>query len=1183
MATNLATAYVAVVPSLEGVQGNLTRQLVPQVGNAAEKAGREGGKRMGSALGDSLKRAAGVALAAFSVGAIVGGMKEAITEAGNLEQSVGAISTVFKANSAQMDAWARGAAKNLGLSRNQYNEFGTLIGAQLKNAGVAIDEVGPKTNELITLGADLSSMYGGTVADAIAAVSSTLKGEMDPIQAYGITMTAASIDAEAAAMGFEKVGDAFDNEAKAAATMNLLMKQSQDAHGNFAKEASTYAGQVARLGASWDDAQAKVGELFLPVMTSAVQLLSERVVPIVTEVAGGIMAFGASWRSTTDDITSTGFAGFMEASAIEIRGLYETVGQAVNPALERLGAIVRDSIVPAMQSATEWVSDHRTVLSSVATVLGTMVAAYYATLVPAAMYAVATGVATGASTALHVVVGRVQSGLATLAIRWLYLNAAMMANPVGIVVAVLAGLVAAVILAWKHSETFRRVVTGAWEGIKAVASSVGQWFTATLLPTLLGVWSGIRAGIGAVTDWWSNTAAPAVTGAVQAVGRVFTWLNTNVVQPVWTAIKTITAVQIAIILTIVDGLVWVFRNTLGPVFRWLYENVVRPVWEGIQRAISAVASWFSTVLVPGIQARLTILAAAWNTARDTVARVWAAIRAAIGAAVTFVRDRILSPLITFLSATLAVAWGRARDTVSTVWAAIRAAINAAWTFVRDNVFRPIVAFLDATMGPAFRFLRDNVVAPVWNRIRELITAAWTTIRDKALQPLVNFARDTIGKAFEKGVEAVRTAWDKIKKIVSGPVDFVVNTVINDGFIKNFNRVAKPFGIDPLDEISFDKGFRDGGYTGRMDPNRVAGLVHGDEQVIKSPSRRSVEAAAPGFLDALNEKGAAALGWLADPARMAIGDGVHGQSWSFSNPLQHAIYASGRMGVMGSAPGYDLPGAIAMLDRATSVKVERADRMSNDTVHVGVGSYPHWWGGYYSNYGVRLNSATTAHMGTMQKRTLLAHELGHAIGLPHAMSWQGGNGAWSVMNYDNMYLHNSITAADVAALSTIYGGSGQGSSPGSGGGSNIVERIVEKLLETIGFDNLMDKVPGAGIMADMMTKAAEKAWEGFKSWAAEKLNPFDGGGRAEGATATVYDGGGWLERSAQPQLVHHRTAKPDAVLSNEQWGAVYRAAQNPNRGGPSVVIENLQALDMDDAAKSLDRERRKREALFSHEW
>ena len=54
-------------------------------------------------------------------------LKGAIGEAGNLEQSIGAVDTVFKTNAAQMHEWAKGAQNSVGLSRDSYNQLATSV------------------------------------------------------------------------------------------------------------------------------------------------------------------------------------------------------------------------------------------------------------------------------------------------------------------------------------------------------------------------------------------------------------------------------------------------------------------------------------------------------------------------------------------------------------------------------------------------------------------------------------------------------------------------------------------------------------------------------------------------------------------------------------------------------------------------------------------------------------------------------------------------------------------------------------------------------------------------------------------------------------------------------------------------------------------------------------------------
>lgn len=271
MASELGAAYISVTTETSKVAGELKKAF-----SGAESSGADAGKSAGRGFGLGFAGIATAAVGALGVGTF---LKGAIEGAGSLQQSAGAISSVFKGSAADMLAWSQTADTAVGLTQNEFNELGTLIGSQLKNGGTAMDELAPKTNSLIGVGADLASMFGGTTADAVGALSSALKGERDPIEKYGVSLSQAKIDAEAAALGFDKVGGSLSAEANQAATLSLIMKQTADATGNFAKESETLSGQQQRMSAGFKDIQTNIGGLFLPALTSVFGFINTNILP----------------------------------------------------------------------------------------------------------------------------------------------------------------------------------------------------------------------------------------------------------------------------------------------------------------------------------------------------------------------------------------------------------------------------------------------------------------------------------------------------------------------------------------------------------------------------------------------------------------------------------------------------------------------------------------------------------------------------------------------------------------------------------------------------------------------------------------------------------------------------------------------------------------------------------------
>jgi phage-related protein len=243
-----------------------------------------------SGLDKFKKSASAMTAPAALVGtALVGMGAKFVKAASDFEQNSGAVDAVFKGMSGQVNKLAENSAQKLGLSGNDYKQYASLVGAQLKNAGIPMDQLVGKTDGLINIGADLAAQFGGTVPDAIGAMSSALKGEFDPLEKYGITLNANAVNAEAATLGFQKLNGQYSDQAKKLAIMSLINKQSADAQGANAREANTAAGAQARLGAAFDDISVKLGTALLPILTTVVGIL-QGVVKWVSENTGAAKA-----------------------------------------------------------------------------------------------------------------------------------------------------------------------------------------------------------------------------------------------------------------------------------------------------------------------------------------------------------------------------------------------------------------------------------------------------------------------------------------------------------------------------------------------------------------------------------------------------------------------------------------------------------------------------------------------------------------------------------------------------------------------------------------------------------------------------------------------------------------------------------------------------------------------------
>lgn len=131
------------------------------------------------------------------------------------------------------------------------------------------------------------------------------------------------------------------------------------------------------------------------------------------------------------------------------------------------------------------------------------------------------------------------AAIALTAAQWLW-NAAMTANPIGIVIAAIAAMVAAVIVAYKNWTTFRKVVDAVWAWMKKAAIDAFGWVTKAvtdcwkavssatkatwnaLKPYLKGVWTVIKT----VVDTWWNSIGKAITFPIRlAIAAIKTLLG----------------------------------------------------------------------------------------------------------------------------------------------------------------------------------------------------------------------------------------------------------------------------------------------------------------------------------------------------------------------------------------------------------------------------------------------------------------------------------------------------------------------------------------------------------------------------------------------------------------------------------------------------------------------------------
>jgi hypothetical protein len=360
--------------------GPITIAVLADVANARRNLGGVEGDLDGlggksSKVGAMVKAglaAGGVALAAFGV--------QAVKAASDSQQSLGATETVFGKFSAAVVRDSKAAAQEFGLSANEYRENANLIGSLFKNQGVAMDQLGGKTKNMIGLGSDLAATFGGTTKEAVEALGSAFKGEFDPLEKYGISIKQSTVNAELAARGQDKLTGAALKQAQQIALTDLVMKQAADSQGAFAKESNTLAGQTQRLGAQWENIKATVGTALLPVLTALAATFNETVLPAISAawafLSTKLGPVFATVKGYVDQVTASfgsGGGGGLAGAVATVQAVFGQVVAVVSPIVQALVALVRDNWTSIVSWTRDTFGQIRSTVASYLTMVRTVI------------------------------------------------------------------------------------------------------------------------------------------------------------------------------------------------------------------------------------------------------------------------------------------------------------------------------------------------------------------------------------------------------------------------------------------------------------------------------------------------------------------------------------------------------------------------------------------------------------------------------------------------------------------------------------------------------------------------------------------------------------------------------------------------------------------------------------------
>lgn len=271
-------------------------------------------------------RVAAAAAGAFAAVKTSGYLKGAVAEASDLAESVNVVQLTFKDAAPSLEAFFKTSATSVGLAESAARQAASNIGGLLNNLGYTREESARTSESVLRLGADLGSAFNKDPAQAVEAIGAALRGESEPIRAFNVSINDTTLKAKALEMGLYSGKGALDQNAKAQATLALIMQQTADVQGDFANTSDGLANKQRIAAARSENLKRVIGEGLLPVQLALTTVWADRLLPALTtfaeqrgpQAAAAAERIGAGFTGLYDLLVRGDFTGqFRQAFDVE--------------------------------------------------------------------------------------------------------------------------------------------------------------------------------------------------------------------------------------------------------------------------------------------------------------------------------------------------------------------------------------------------------------------------------------------------------------------------------------------------------------------------------------------------------------------------------------------------------------------------------------------------------------------------------------------------------------------------------------------------------------------------------------------------------------------------------------------------------------------------------------------------
>lgn len=583
------------------------------------------------------------------------------------------------------------------------DEAETMVDQMAKTASTTNTSVAQLGEGILTIGATAKTVKGGTAElnTALGILANNgIKGAEGGTHLRNIILSLQNPTDKAAA-SMEQLGvDVYDSQGNMRSLNDILGDLNKSMDGMTSAEKSNIISNIfnktdlssvnallANTGSTWDDLQQSI-----------------------TNSGGAAQQMA--------DTQLDNLQGQLTILKSALEGLAISFGELLMPAIK--------SIVTAVQGFVDKLNSMDEGTKKVIVTIGLIVAAIGPVLIVIGKVVSAVGT-------IMTIVPKVAGVINTVKTAFAALNTTMLANPIVLIIAAIAALVAAFIYLWNNCDGFRQFWIDLWENVKQVAITVWN----AIKDFFSAVWEGIKTIFSTVFEVIKTLVTTYFNLYKTIIETVFNTVKT-VITTVWNAIKGIFTTVFNVIKTI-------FTTYFN-----IYKTIVQTVLNVIKTVITNVWNVIKTTITTVLNAIKTVFTTIWNAIKTIISAVVSGIKGLITGDFTAVKNSITTIMNTIKS-TISTIWKTIKSTISTVLNAIKSAVS--------NVFNGIVNAVKSAMTNVLNAVKSGF-SNVKNHITGLASQAVTWGKDLVMG-LVNGIKSCIGAVGD----AVKSVADKIKSFL----------------------------------------------------------------------------------------------------------------------------------------------------------------------------------------------------------------------------------------------------------------------------------------------------------------------------------------------------------------------------------------------------------------------------------